>query len=149
MQAGDPVENFTLFSDQGEEISLDDFKGKKVIIYFYPKDDTPGCTTEACSFRDEYPAFEEKGAVVIGISGDTQKSHQSFKTKYDLPFILLSDPEKEVIKYFGAWGEKKNYGKISEGIIRSTFVLDENHKIKYVFTKVKTKDHALSVLEQM
>ena len=147
LEVGDQVENFKLSDESGNEVSLNDFRGKKVIVYFYPRDNTPGCTTEACSFRDEFPAFENQDAVVIGISKDSQTSHMNFKTKYELPFILLSDPEKEVIQQFGAWGEKKNYGKVSMGIIRSTFVLDEDHKVKHVFKKVKTKDHAQAVLE--
>ncbi len=147
LEVGDQVENFTLSDENGNNISLNDFRGKKVIVYFYPRDNTPGCTTEACSFRDEFPAFEEQDAVVIGISKDSRKSHMNFKTKYELPFILLSDPEKEVIQQFGAWGEKKNYGKVSMGIIRSTFVLDEEHRVKHVFRKVTTKDHAQAVLK--
>ncbi len=149
LNIGDKVEDFTLVNEKGETVSLSDFKGKKVIIYFYPRDNTPGCTTEACSFRDEYPSFLEKDAVVIGISKDSQASHLKFKSKYELPFILLSDPELNVIQQFGAWGEKKNYGKVSMGIIRSTFILDENHTIQHVFKKVKTKDHAQAVLEQL
>ena len=149
LQIGKQVDNFTLMDENSEPVSLEDFKGRKVIVYFYPKDNTPGCTTEACSFRDEYLQIQEKNAVVIGISGDSSKSHRNFKTKHDLPFILLSDPEKKVIRYFGAWGEKKNYGKTYEGIIRSTFILDEEHKVQFVFQKVKTKNHALAVLEEM
>ena len=147
LEVGDQVEDFTLMNEKGEGISLSSFKGKKVVVYFYPRDNTPGCTAEACSFRDEFPAFEKLDAVVIGISKDSQKSHMNFKTKHELPFILLSDPDKKVIQQFGAWGEKKNYGKISMGIIRSTFILDEDHRVKYVFRKVKTKDHAQAVLE--
>ena len=149
LQIGEQVDNFTLMNENSEPVSLEDFKGRKVIIYFYPRDNTPGCTTEACSFRDEYPRIQEKDAVVIGISGDSSKSHRNFKTKHDLPFILLSDPEKKVIGYFGAWGEKKNYGRTYKGIIRSTFILDEEHKVRFVFQKVKTRDHALAVLEQI
>jgi peroxiredoxin Q/BCP len=149
LQIGDQVENFTLMNDLGEEVSLSDFKGKKVVIYFYPKDNTPGCTTEACSFRDEYSRFLDSNAVILGISKDSVKSHVSFKSKYDLPFFLLSDPEAIVIKKFGAWGEKKSYGKVYEGIIRSTFILDEEGRVLHTFAKVKTKDHALAVLEEI
>ncbi|QEN08876.1 thioredoxin-dependent thiol peroxidase [Oceanispirochaeta crateris] len=149
LQIGDQAENFTLMNDLGEEVSLSDFKGKKVVIYFYPKDNTPGCTTEACSFRDEYSRFLDSNAVILGISKDSVKSHVSFKSKYDLPFFLLSDPEAIVIKQFGAWGEKKSYGKVYEGIIRSTFILDEEGRVLHTFSKVKTKDHALAVLEEI
>jgi len=116
-------------------------------VYFYPKDNTTGCTAEACSFRDVYDDILEKGAVVLGISADSQKSHTSFKQKYNLPFYLPSDPEKEVIQAFGAWGEKKMYGKDYMGIIRSTFIIDENGTVMKVFPKVSPKEHAEEVLK--
>lgn len=149
LQVGEQVKNFTLMNEQGEKVSLNDFTGKRVVIYFYPRDNTPGCTREACSFRDEFDTFIEKDCVLIGISADSQKSHLNFKAKYDLPFVLLSDPDKEVIRDFGAWGEKKLYGKVREGIIRSTFILNRNHQLEFVFNKVKTKDHALAVIEEL
>ncbi|MDA3959039.1 thioredoxin-dependent thiol peroxidase [Oceanispirochaeta sp.] len=149
LQKGDQVKNFTLQDDHGQEISLSDFRGKKVVVYFYPKDDTPGCTVEACSFRDEHSRFADANTVILGISKDSVEKHEKFKSKYDLPFYLLSDPETTVIKHFGAWGEKKNYGKTYEGIIRSTFILDEVGKVIHTFEKVTTKDHALAVLEEI
>ncbi len=149
LKPGDSVENFTLPDQEGNEHSLEEFRGKKVIVYFYPKDNTPGCTTEACSFRDEFRSFEDRNTVILGISKDSVKSHERFKNKYELPFYLLSDPELKVIKQFGVWGEKKNYGKISMGIIRSTFILNEEGRVLHTFAKVKTKDHALTVLEEL
>ncbi|MHB0859363.1 MAG: thioredoxin-dependent thiol peroxidase [Anaerolineae bacterium] len=138
--------DFSLASDQGQEITLSSFRGKKVVLYFYPKDDTPGCTTEACSFRDVNDDFLAKGAVVIGISPDTVESHQRFRQKHNLPFFLLSDPDHQVASAYGAWGEKKNYGKTYEGILRSTFVIDEEGKVVAVFPKVKPEGHAAEVL---
>ena len=146
LKEGDVAPSIDLSNEKGEKISLSDFQGKKKVVYFYPKDDTPGCTTEACSFRDEYDAILKKGAVVIGISPDSESSHVKFKDKYNLPFYLLSDPDKEVIRGFGAWGEKKNYGKTYEGILRSTFILDENNVIIKAFPKVKTEGHGNEVL---
>jgi peroxiredoxin Q/BCP len=147
LKEGDKAPDFSLPDQSGNIVSLKDFAGKTVIVYFYPKDNTPGCTKEACSFRDEYTQYEEKGAVVLGISKDSQKSHTSFISKYDLPFSLLSDTEGEVIQAFGAWGEKSMYGKTYEGIIRSTFVIDGSGTIKKVFDKVKTASHGVDVLE--
>ncbi len=149
LKAGDIVENFTLENDKGEKVSLSDYKGKKVVVYFYPKDNTPGCTTEACSFRDEISQFSDRNTVILGISKDSVKSHSSFIEKYQLPFQLLSDPETKVIQQFGAWGEKKNYGKTYMGIIRSTFILDEEGRVLHAFEKVTTKDHALAVLTEL
>jgi len=146
LHEGDRAPEINLADETGKMIKLDDFEGKKKVVYFYPKDDTPGCTKEACSFRDEYDAILEKGAVVIGISADSQASHDKFKKKYGLPFYLLSDPEKTVIRGFGAWGEKKMYGKTHEGIMRYTFILDENNVIIKTFPKVKTHEHGKDVL---
>ncbi|MFW5955437.1 MAG: thioredoxin-dependent thiol peroxidase [Rhodothermales bacterium] len=146
LQEGTQAPEFTLPDENGNEISLGRFKGKKVVLYFYPKDDTPGCTKEACNFRDNYDAILEKGAVVLGVSADSTESHQKFKTKYELPFHLLSDPEKTVIQQYGAWGEKKMYGKTHEGVIRSTYVIDEDGKIAKVFPKVKPDEHGVEVL---
>lgn len=146
LQEGDLVPAFTLNDETGKKVSLDDFPGKKKVVYFYPKDDTPGCTKEACSFRDEYAKIQDKGGVVIGISADSEKSHEKFKTKFSLPFLLLSDPEKIAINAFGAWGEKKNYGKIYEGILRLTFIVDENNVVLKTFPKVKPEDHGKEIL---
>jgi len=149
VKEGTMMEDFSLQNSEGEDVSLSDFPGKKVVVYFYPKDNTPGCTKEACSFRDNYDAILEKGAVVLGISADSVKSHGGFKKKFDLPFHLLSDPEKKVLKSFGAWGEKKMYGKSYEGILRSTFILDENRKVLKVFPKVSPADHGAEILEYL
>jgi thioredoxin-dependent peroxiredoxin len=143
---GTKAPEFTLTDDQGSEVSLSDFAGKKVVIYFYPKDDTPGCTKEACSFRDNYDAILAKGAVVLGVSADGKTAHQKFKTKYDLPFHLLSDPEKTMIQTYGAWGEKQMYGKTYEGIVRSTVIVDEEGTVAKVFPKVKPAEHGEEVL---
>ncbi len=125
MNIGDKAKDFTLEDMNGNKVSLSDYKGKKVILYFYPKDNTPGCTKQACNFRDNYPQIMEKGAVVIGISKDSQKTHSNFSQKHALPFLLLSDPEIEVIKEYGVWKEKKMYGKSFLGINRTTFLIDE------------------------
>lgn len=146
LNEGMTVKDFTLNDETGTAVSLSGFLGKKVVIYFYPKDDTPGCTTEACGFRDVYDQILEKGAVILGISPDSVKSHEKFKKKFELPFYLLSDPDQEVIKYFGAWGEKSMYGKTYMGLIRSTFVLDEEGKVLRAFPKVKPAEHAAEVL---
>ncbi|ORC36555.1 thioredoxin-dependent thiol peroxidase [Marispirochaeta aestuarii] len=149
VEEGTIMEDFSLQDSEGKDVSLSDFSGKKVVVYFYPKDNTPGCTREACSFRDNYDAILDRGAVVLGISTDSVKSHGNFKKKYDLPFILLSDPDKTVLKRFGAWGEKKMYGKSYEGILRSTFILDENRKVLKVFPKVSPADHGTEILEYL
>lgn len=143
---GQVAPDFTLESDEGEQVTLSSFRGKKVVLYFYPKDDTPGCTKEACSFRDDYGQFTAKGAVVIGVSPDGQASHNKFRAKYELPFLLLSDPDHAVAEAYGAWGEKKMFGKAYDGILRSTFVIDENGKIAKAFINVKPAGHAQQVL---
>ncbi len=136
--------------DQDEKwVSLDDFKGKKVILYFYPKDDTPGCTAEACNLRDNYDDLLEKGFAIIGVSPDNEKSHAKFKSKFDLPFSLIADPETKIIQQYGAWGEKNNYGKKYMGVLRSTFVIDESGKILKVFRKVDTHNHTDQILEAL
>ena len=147
LKEGDKAPEFNLTDDAGNRIRLSDFAGKKVVVYFYPKDNTPGCTKEACSFRDNYDDILAKGAVVIGISADSEASHGKFKVKFDLPFYLLSDPDRTAIQGFGAWGEKSMYGKTYEGIIRSTFVLDETGTVIKAWPKVKPADHALEVME--
>jgi len=147
LKPGDFAPDFVFVDEKDEEKKLSDLKGRKVIVYFYPKDNTPGCTAEACSFRDGYATLLSKGFYVIGISPDSPKSHESFKTKYNLPFPLVSDPDKNIIKAYGAWGPKKMAGKTYEGVIRTTFIVDENGRIEHVITKVDTKRSAEQVLE--
>lgn len=137
---GDQAPDFTALTDQGETLKLSDLRGKRVILYFYPKDDTSGCTTQACGFRDQYPVIEEKNGVVLGVSPDSVKSHQKFKTKYNLPFTLLVDEDHAVAAAYGVWGEKSMYGKKYMGIIRSHFVIDEQGKIVDVQYKVSPAD---------
>ncbi len=147
LKVGDKAPDFKLKSDKDQEVSLSDFLGKTdVVLYFYPKDNTPGCTKEACSFRDNIEPIQAKNAVVLGVSPDSVKSHQSFINKQNLNFTLLSDPDNKVAKAFGAWGEKRMYGKKYEGILRSTFVIGKDGKIKHVFEKVKPDGHAEEVL---
>ena len=146
LAVGTMAPDFTLPADGGGEVTLSDYRGKKVVLYFYPKDNTPGCTTEACNFRDDYSAILAAGAVVLGVSPDNVKSHDGFKLQFRLPFALLSDPDHRVVELYGAWGEKKMYGKTSMGIIRSTFIIDEQGKIARVFPKVKPENHSQEVL---
>lgn len=127
-------------------MSLSDYRGKKVVLYFYPKDNTPGCTTEACDFRDDYSELVAAGAAVLGISPDSVRSHDGFKLKLGLPFALLSDPDRQVAEAYGAWGENKSFGKTYMGIIRSTFVIDEEGLIRVVFPRVRVKGHSQQVL---
>ncbi len=140
LKAGDVAPDFALLSDTGDTVRLSDFRGQKVILYFYPKDDTSGCTTQACGFRDAYPQIEEKNAVVLGISPDGVASHQKFKTKHNLPFTLLVDEDHSVAEAYGVWGEKSMYGKTYMGIIRSHFIIDENGKIADAQVKVSPTD---------
>lgn len=149
LKVGDKAPQFELLNQDGVKIALKDFIGKKVILYFYPKDNTPGCTTQACEFTQDYEKFLDKNAVIIGISPDNVKSHEGFMKKFALRHILLSDSEKEVSKSYGVWGLKKNYGKEYEGIIRSTFVIDEKGKIAKIYSNVRAKDHASKVLEEL
>lgn len=148
-QVGEVAPDFTAKDQNGKDISLKDYRGKKVILYFYPKDLTPGCTTESCDFRDNYSSLTSQGFEVIGVSADSEKSHQKFIDKHSLPFTLIADTDKEVIKSYGAWGEKKFMGKTYDGILRSTFVIDENGKIAAVIDKVKTKAATEQVLEAL
>ena len=138
---------FTLADQGGNMVSLSDFLGKKVVLYFYPKDNTPGCTRQACAFADAYNPFKEKNAVVIGISKDSVSSHRKFAEKYGLPFILLSDPDLTAIKAYGVWQEKKLYGKASMGVVRTTFLLDEEGKIMKIMSKVKSDTNASDILK--
>ena len=147
LNEGDKAPNFTLKNEQDQDITLSDFKGKKVVLYFYPKDDTPGCTKEACSFRDVYDDILEANAVVIGISKDNASSHLKFRDKHNLPFYLLSDPDHNVIESYGAWQEKKMFGKTYMGIARLTFIIDENGTIIKTYPKVKPDEHGEEVLK--
>jgi peroxiredoxin Q/BCP len=149
LKAGDKAPDFTLPSNDGSKVSLSDFKGKKVILYFYPKDDTPGCTKEACSFRDDMDGFKRKKAIVLGVSADDIKSHQNFAQKYSLPFPLLSDVEKKVISAYGVWKQKSLYGRKFMGIERTTFIINEQGKIAHVFPKVKVDEHVKDVIEKL
>ena len=147
IKIGDKAPNFTLQDKNGNSVSLSDFLGKKVVVYFYPKDNTPGCTRQACAFASNYEKFNAFDVTVIGISKDSVASHQKFAEKYGLPFILLSDPELDAIKAFGVWQEKKNYGKTIMGVVRSTFIIDENGIIEHVMPKVKPDTNAEEILE--
>lgn len=147
LNVGDKAIDFSLPNVDGNIVKLSDFKEKKIVLYFYPKDNTPGCTKEACGFRDIYREILDKGAVVIGISPDSIKSHQKFKEKHNLPFYLLSDENHEVCELYGAWGEKKMYGKTYMGVKRITYVIDENFNIMAAFPKVSPEKHGDEVLE--
>lgn len=147
LKTGDKAPEFTLKDKNGCEVSLSDFAGKKVVLYFYPKDNTSGCTRQACGFAALYNQFGKKGAAVIGVSRDSESSHIKFAEKYELPFILLSDPELKAIQAYGVWQEKKNYGKVSMGVVRTTFIIDENGVITHVMPKVKPDTNAAEVLE--
>ena len=149
LKIGDNAPSFILEADTGEQINLSSLKGKKVVLFFYPKDNTPGCTKEACSFRDNLKPLLAKNTVVFGISKDSIKSHLNFRTKYNLNFPLLSDPDGKVCAAYGAWGEKKNYGRTYMSIIRKTFIIDETGKIKYIYDKVKPEGHAEDVLSRL
>ena len=147
LSPGDKAPSFSLQSDTGETVRLDALRGRKVVLYFYPKDDTPGCTVEACEFRDSWQAVQETGAALFGVSPDPVESHQKFRRKFGLPFPLLADPDHATAEAYGAWGEKIRYGRKSMGILRTTFVIDEEGRIARVFEKVKPEGHAAQVLE--
>lgn len=149
LEVGTKAPEFTLPDKDGNNVSLSEFRGKKVVLYFYPKDNTPGCTRQACAFAGAYSQFEAIGAVVIGVSRDSQASHQRFAEKNSLPFILLSDPERQAIEAYGVWQEKKNYGKVSMGVVRSTYIIDENGVIEKVMPKVKPDTNAAEILEYL
>lgn len=146
LEAGVKAPAFTLPDQDGNPVSLSDFLGKKVILYFYPKDNTPGCTRQACAFAGSYDAFRDLDAVVIGVSKDSTASHRKFAEKYELPFLLLSDPELGVLQAYGVWQEKKLYGKVSMGVVRTTFIIDENGLIEKVMPKVKPDTNAADIL---
>lgn len=148
LKVGAPAPGFDLLGDDGARHTLDEFRGRRVILYFYPRDNTPGCTQEACDFRDRHDDLDKApvGAVVIGVSPDTVESHRKFKQKFELPFLLLADPEAQLAQRYGAWGEKNNYGKKSMGLIRSTFVIGPDGKLEAVYGKVAVKGHVDKVL---
>jgi thioredoxin-dependent peroxiredoxin len=146
IEEGKPAPEFELKSDSGETVRLSDLRGRPVVLYFYPKDDTPGCTTQACGIRDAYGEFEQAGAVVLGVSPDGEQSHVKFKEKYDLPFTLLADEGHDVAERYGVWVEKKNYGRTYMGVERSTFVIDTDGTVKRVLHRVKPAEHADDVL---
>jgi peroxiredoxin Q/BCP len=149
LKEGDKAPAFEGVDTFGKPVKLEDFNGSKLILFFYPKDNTPGCTAEACNLRDNYDDLLNKGFKIVGVSADSKKSHQKFTEKYKLPFPLIADTEKELIKAYGAWGPKKFMGKEYEGIIRSTFVISEEGKIEKIIAKVKTKDHTDQILSEM
>ena len=149
LEVGNKAPSFTLMGDDGKEYSLEDYKGKKVLLYFYPKDNTPGCTKEACSLRDWNSEIIKRGVTVMGVSKDSIQSHNKFRDKHGLNFILLSDPEKTVHMAYDAWGEKKLYGKISLGTIRKTFLIDENGNIEKIWNKVAVATHGEDVVKYL
>ena len=149
LQIGTKAPDFTLFDKEGKSISLSDFLGKRVVLYFYPRDNTPGCTRQACAFASAYKEFEARDVVVIGISRDSIASHQKFAEKYELPFILLSDPDRIAIEAYGVWQEKKNYGKVSMGVVRSTYLIDAEGNIEAVMPKVKPDTNAAEILAML
>lgn len=149
LKEGDKAPDFGINDQNGKQHSLMDYKGKKIILYFYPKDLTPGCTVESCNLRDHYLELTNKGFEVIGVSADDEKKHQRFIAKHDLPFPLLADVDKKVINAYGVWGPKKFMGRTFDGIHRTTFVIDEKGVIEKVITKVKTKDHTRQILEEL
>jgi thioredoxin-dependent peroxiredoxin len=149
IEEGKPAPDFELRSDTDETVRLSDFRGRPVVLYFYPKDDTPGCTTEACEFRDAYDVYRERGVEILGVSPDDVRSHEKFKTKYELPFTLLADPDHEVAEAYGVWGERSFAGKKYMGINRSTFVIDEDGNIARAMLGIKPAGHAAQVLEEL
>ncbi len=146
LKEGDKAPDFTGKDQNGKAISLHDYKGKKVVLYFYPKDDTPGCTAQACNLRDNYSALTKKGYVVLGVSTDSEKSHKKFEEKYELPFTLIADDDKKIVEAYGVWGEKKFMGKTYMGTNRVTFLIDEHGVISHIISKPDTKNHTEEVL---
>ena len=149
LEIGMKAPDFTLQDKDGNQVALSDFAGKKVVLYFYPRDNTPGCTRQACAFAGAYKQFEAKGVEVIGISKDSVASHVKFAEKYDLPFVLLSDPDRVAIEAYGVWQEKKMYGKVTFGVVRTTFIIDENGNIEKVMPKVKPDTNAADILAEL
>jgi len=146
LKIGDQAPEFSSKDQHGNTISLNDYKGKRVVIYFYPKDDTPGCTAQACNIRDNYSTLQTEGIVILGVSADSEKKHQKFIEKHSIPFSLLADVDHTLLNLFGVWGEKKFMGRVYDGIHRTTFVLDESHTIIEIIEKPKTKDHTAEIL---
>lgn len=146
LSAGNPAPEFSLPDDTGVMRALSDYRGRPVLLYFYPKDDTPGCTTEACNFRDDYSAYEQAGVVILGVSPDSVRSHARFKAKYQLPFPLLSDADHAVCQAYGVWGRKKYMGREYDGVLRTTFLIDEGGRIRQVFENVRPAEHSREVL---
>lgn len=149
LKVGDKAPYFKGVNQSGKEIALSDFAGKKLILYFYPKDNTPGCTAESCNLNENYEMWLEKGFDVVGVSPDSEKSHVKFIDKYGLKFNLIADTEKEILQAYGAWGEKNMYGRKYMGVLRTTFVIDESGVIEQIFSKVKTKDHTNQIIEAL
>ncbi len=149
LKEGDKAPRFSGKNQDGKEIKLEDFSGKKLILYFYPKDNTPGCTAEACNLNDNYNSWLDKGFEVIGVSPDSMESHQKFRKKFGLKFDLIADTEKEILQAYEAWGEKSMYGKKYMGVLRTTFVIDENGVIQKIFEKVETKDHTNQIIKNL
>jgi peroxiredoxin Q/BCP len=149
LSTGDLAPAIDSVDQEGKRITLEEYRGKKVVLYFYPKDNTPGCTAESCDLRDNYEEFLEKGFEVIGVSADSEKSHQKFVARHKLPFRLIADTEKKVLQDYGAWGEKKLYGKTYMGILRKTFIIDEKGIILLIIEKVKTKEHSRQIFTDL
>ncbi|GAB4279239.1 MAG: thioredoxin-dependent thiol peroxidase [Marinilabiliales bacterium] len=149
IKEGDKAPDFTGIDENGKEIRLSDYKNKKLVLYFYPKDMTPGCTAEACDLRDNYNRLINDGFEILGVSPDTEERHKKFKEKYELPFPLIADPEKIIIKKYDAWGEKKLYGKTYFGVLRKTYIINEEGKIIKIINKVKTKDHTNQIFNEL
>ena len=149
IEEGNPAPDFELESDSGETVRLSDFRGRPVVLYFYPKDDTPGCTTDACEFRDAYDIYRERGVEILGVSPDDVRSHEKFKTKHELPFTLLADPDHKVAEAYGVWGERSFAGKKYMGINRSTFVIDEDGNVARAMLGIKPAGHAAQVLDEL
>jgi thioredoxin-dependent peroxiredoxin len=149
LKAGDKAPDFEGINHDGKKIGLSNFQGQKLILYFYPKDNTPGCTAESCNLNDNYDAWIQRGYEVIGVSPDSVESHKKFRDKYGLRFNLISDPEKEILRKYGAWGEKIMYGRKYQGVLRTTFLIDEKGIIRDIFRKVKTKDHTNQIINSL
>lgn len=149
LKEGDQAPPIKAMDENGKEITLAEYRGKKVVLYFYPKDNTPGCTAEACDLRDNYSRFLEQGFEIIGVSADSEKSHLNFKSKHKLPFRLISDTDKKVLQDYGAWGEKSMYGKKYMGILRKTFIINEEGYVEKIIEKVKTKEHSKQIFAEL
>jgi peroxiredoxin Q/BCP len=149
LKEGDPAPAIEALDQNGEMITLKEYRGKKIVLYFYPKDNTPGCTAESCDLRDNYSQFLEKGFEVIGVSADSEKSHQNFIAKYSLPFRLISDVDKKVLQDYDAWGEKKLYGKTYMGVLRKTYIIDEKGYVEKIIEKVNTKEHSKQIFSEL